>query len=722
MPNLWEISNTSPINHWLTESLPSLDGTWDPEKMFQAELGEFQQAVQSNLLQFSKLLPVKIETLYSLLGSSLKFASVFGSVVGAIDAAKAIATAIGIVQSEGDQLRMELKDLQQKVENIFHYLEQRELQDFSDEVAQWRSEEITAEGFRWMAATTRADAALSALDTRTGELVERIELMLLPEKASIIFNRQAYMQNGVDPFRNCKPPFMSLADGSAIPDYTNPNNNLVAHIWDAYYIDLLVPFLNELLACCYVLEPGFHSTSFYRPHLAQIAKSLKTFIAKWRSSFIVANPQACIDGSGRMTNGSDPTPLGLLVGGIDPVTGISSLGLCSNFAWNFKYDNSFFASGTPDRSVATDPQAALAASWDDHRQRLMLLERACGIRKLETLQFHFEQLAVPPTASQFVVLPKARFGYPGAGGPLALAVGEMWIGEDIEIDLGLMDKWASQPGRLWKARRYRRRMTKTLVFQMARRAERSHVRLGYTLVVGGKTIELCPFQHRAPGGQTEEWFPAADITSSFTVELQGARCCQVYPFSRLQEDKFEADGVGDRVLVPIGPIEAKFEVHAHFTPQTGNDDLACTGDCQITIANLDPDMYPDSYELEVKVLEAVADGTGNKTIVADTATVCMTPSYFIVEQAYLAAYAQAIQNMVESVKQLIIKVKPKVTDVGPTNPLEHPDWTLRRLAPVSQALKYFTHVSAEHPRAAGEVLAYVQSPLMETVAPRMAAD
>ena len=694
--------------------------------LFEPDPSDFKDL--NRALGWFKFSESQTKALYDLIGSGIKLASVVGSVVGAYETVKKLGEIAGIFSKAEDEIQAQLAALQEKVDTIYEYLGNADKRGLHNQEVAWRAAMTVAEFGRASVLASRSQLGLESLDDRLLLLEFALNEMLNVKRGSITFQRSTYgyfqpssyelkERHWID---YATAPFLMLADGSPIAHYAHPIHNLRAEIWDAgYYVEVLLSSLRELIVVYNTLEPGFRSTGYFRSRVSHIAGSIATFVDRWRKSIFVADPSACLAADGRMVNGYNPAPDGLLVGAVDPVTGISNLAVWGNFPIKKVMDWQIQAEAfTPDRTYAIDPTAALALAYTEHNLRVDSVVKASGILKLTMLQKEFEELARPAADSQFVVMPVAKFssGLWGISGNSAIDASipiVQFIGEEVSIDLGKLDKFAPQPGRKFVAKRFRRQMQKSFVFKMLRRSTWSGIQLGYKLVVGGKVIELCPFSTAPQQGISALHFPQDALHTPLSLQLPVANCCQTRHYSQDKENRFERDGgAEDRVFVHIGDGQAQVEVSVKFNPLAGGQNEAFVGEAEVTISTVPSEQHSDAYELPVSVLEVVAGLSGPSEIVADGANLFMTPSYLLVEQSYIDAYRQAFQNMLESVKKINYKFKLELSQLGPPNPLEDPDWTSTKMFAVERGMTFLERSAEIEPRMVAAELAYFQAPII----------
>ncbi|WP_238322760.1 hypothetical protein [Gorillibacterium massiliense] len=634
-------------------------------------------------LKFLKYSEAEAEEMYNLIGGAIKLASSIVSIIGAVSTVADLAQKLGLFGPAEKSTDERLKEIGARIEQIYGYLSNENRRGLYNEALGWRVATDMAHAKAWNVRVSRSPENLRELNERANELDRSILLMLDPGKANIAFLKSVYgyapnTRHWIDAAgTSC----LVRADGAPLPAYGS--QELSSDIWDAgHYNDVLLSALKERLIIATAMEPAYRSTGYDRAVLADIAEKLRLFIAKWRSSILVAVPSAGITGGGELYNPFDDPDYaanGILIGAVDPVTGISSLEIFSGFQIEYSRTSMPWSAwgGVWDTSKAVDPEKALKAATDAHTALVDSVIRASGIAQLTDLQKQFRSAASLPSKSQFVDLPDARFRY-------ALILPYMVRGgggTEETIDLGSLKTFSGNPNKTYPATRYHRLMEKTFRFRMARRAEWSRVQLGYRLRIAGLDIELCPFSTRPAEGFPSTPFPTGPIENVHQFATDVFDCCQTRPFSASDEDRFEREGEdGERVFHNLRKGSAKIQITVQFEPLYQGASEAHAGEAIVKIRNLEPEAFPDSFIIEAVVFETIVDSNGQPDMFpADSITIHMTPSYLIVGQDFMNDRQKAIEHMIRTVKGINDKFSMEQLTPESFKPSPDPAWkTLRR--------------------------------------------
>ncbi|MBB3224977.1 hypothetical protein [Pseudoduganella umbonata] len=636
----------------------------------------------SKTLQFLKFTASEQEVLFNVIGSTINIAAGIVSIVGAVGAAIDLMNKLGILSPAEDPVQAALKQIGQRVEQIYGYLAAQERRGLYNQALLWRVNGDNARNAVMNAKTSRSPENLLQLANRASELNQSILQML--GAGRIAFLRSVYGYPWWVPY--AQTPYMKTAGGAPI-NYRDPGQELQAEIWDpGHYLDVLVRSVQDRIAVAMTLEPAFRSTGYDRAVLRQIADGLLAFAHTWRASILVADPVFALNAGGTMRSPELGAPPGVPIGAVDPVTGVSSFEpQWSGFSVEFK--RSYFPGeawgGVWDESRATDPAAALAAITAVHTAAVDSVVRACGVDKMLRLSQRVRELASSPQGSDFVRLPDAKFrrpllGLEGWGMVNGNSAGE---GTPVVVDLGRLRLFSPAPERTYAGMRFRLRGTKEFSFSMPRRADQSGIRLGYRLRVGGAEIGLMTFATAADrsGGD----FPSGAIETDCEVETRVYDCVQSAHVSAAGEDQFERNGriAGtERLFLNERVGKAKFRVEVGFVPFKGGDPSAYAGTVKVAISALEPDSFPDAAILGVMVLETrVGDDFAPEEVVADSMTVHLVPTYVVLGADFFADYRAAVAQMAKTVKELDRKSIPqREIPTGPPDP--DPAWQVRARA------------------------------------------
>jgi hypothetical protein len=636
----------------------------------------------SKTLQVLKFTPSEQEVLFNVIGSTVNIAAGIVSIVGAVGAAIDLMNKLGILSPVEDPVQAALKQIGQRVEQIYGYLAAQERRGLYNQALVWRTHGDDARNAVMNTKTSRSAGNILQLANRASELNQSILQML--GAGRIAFLRSVYGYPWWIPY--AQTPYMKTAGGAPI-NYRDPGQELQAEIWDpGHYFDVLIRSLQDRIAVAMTLEPAFRSTGYDRAVLRQIANGLMGFAHTWRASILVADPAFALNAGGTMRSPEMGAPPGVPIGAVDPVTGLSSfIPQWSGFSVEFKrtsYPGEAWG-GVWDESRASDPAAALAAINAVHTAAVDSVVRACGVEKMLRLSQRFHELASLPQGSDFVKLPNAKFRRPLVGLETWGMVNGNSVGEGtpVIVDLGRLRLFSPAPDRTYKGTRFSLHGKKEFSFSMPRRAEQSGIRLGYVLKIGGEAIQLMKFATGADrsGGD----FPEVEIKRDFEIQTHVYDCFQSAHISAAGEDHFERDGriAGtERMFLNERVGRAKFQVDVTFVPFKGGDPSAYAGEVEVTISALEPDNFPDAVILSVMVLETrVGFDFAPEEVIADSMTVHLVPTYVVLGADYFADYYAAVVQMAKTVKELDRKSIPqREIPHGPPNP--DPAWQVRARA------------------------------------------
>jgi hypothetical protein len=633
----------------------------------------------SKTLQFLKFTPSEQEVLFNVIGSTINIAAGIVSIVGAVGAAIDLMNKLGILSPAEDPVQAALKQIGQRVEQIYGYLAAQERRGLYDQALGWRVHGDDARNAVMNAKTSRSAGNMLQLANRASELNQAILQML--GAGRIAFLRAVYGSPWWVPY--AKTPYMKTAGGAPV-NYRDPGQDLQAEIWDpGHYLDVLVRSLQDRIAVVMTLEPAFRSTGYDRAVLRQIADGLMGFAHTWRASILVADPVFALNAGGDMRSPEMGAPPGVPIGAVDPVTGISSfIPQWSGFTVEFErtsYPGQAWG-GVWDESRATDPAAALAAINAVHTAAVDSVVRACGVEKMLRLSQRFHELASPPQGSDFVRLPNARFRRPLLGvDQWGMVNGnQAGPGTPVVVDLGRLRLFSPAPDRTYKGTRFSLPGKKEFTFTMPRRAEQSGIRLGYVLEIGGKKIQLMTFATSAD--QSGGNFPEAEIKLDVEITTHVYDCFQSASVSLAGENEFERNGriAGtERLFLNERTGQAKFQVGVSFLPFKGGDPSAYAGEVQVSIEALEPDTFPHAVILHVMVLETrVGLDFAPEEVLADAMTVHLIPTYVVLGADFFTDYHAAVAQMAKTVTELDRKSIPqREIPHGPPDP--DPAWRVR---------------------------------------------
>lgn len=672
-------------------------------------------------LEFLKFTPSEQEVMFNVIGGAVNLAAGLISIVGAATAALDLLQKLGVLGSKEDATQAALKQIGQRVEQIYGYLAGEERRGLYDESLEWRVDADHARLEVKNAAISRNSATIGTLIDRAAELDKAIFKMLDAGKGRIAFLRSVYgyHQSGhwID---GARTPFMATAGGTPV-NYRDPAQELQGEIWDVgYYLDVLLRALTDRILVATTIEPAFRATGYDRAKFGLMAERLLGFIHAWRASIIVADPLYALNPGGALRSPYREGPLGIVVGAVDPVTGVSSfqpywdgftiIGTHTDLAWAAW-------GGGYDETRAKDPAAALAAVVPLHLSLVDQVVKACGLERLMSLQRQLRDLGSPPAYSDFVSLPDATFHR-------RLFLTEMWgpemrtatdEGTPVTVDLGRLKVFARDPAKLYEGRRHDLRGYKRFVFRMARRADHSRVRLGYRLALSGSGLELATYQ---TGEGSGEDFPTAAIQKDFTIETKVFDVHQSDHLSNAEENLFERDGRVpgvERYFLNQRDGRVEFRLRVVFSPFAGGDPRAYAGEAAVTVEPLDRAEFPHASILHVVVYESRTGSNGSEEeVVADTMTLHLVPTYTILGAEYFAALRDAQARMAGTIRGLHDKLATEFLPVGPPDP--DPAWRVRwRMGSIEQQLDALGRLQAGNGEVLAEVLGDHLAPIVRRI-------
>ena len=669
----------------------------------------------SKTLAFLKFSPSEAETLYNVIGGTISTVAGVMSIVGAVGAVADLLTKMGILETAETAQEAALRHIGMRVEQIYGFLGAAERRGLYNEAIGWRVRTTQARSERANVRISRAPQLLDALMTRRAELDQAILTMLNLGKARIAFQRNVYgyASNTMHWIDAAKAPFMNQTSGGAV-NYADQGQDLAGEIWDpAHYLDVLVSALEERVSVAVALEPAFRSTGLDRAILGEIARGMSAFVSAWRGAILVANAAAGLNGGGQLlspfANAGD-APLGILVGAVDPVSGVAALQpTWDGFtivkvreylpweAWGGVYDETY----------AKDPSAALAAATALQATMLDQVIKGSGLERLSRLVSRLFALASPPAGSDFVRLKNASFHRVSGPQPAGIET----------IDLGRFKIFAADPAKTYQASRFQQVTEKTFRVRMARRGEISQVQLGYQLRLGGVDIELCPFSTAPLAGQpARPVFPSAPIQKTFTLAVRVYDSCQTRHLSAAEEDSFERDGrvAGvERMFLNERDGQARVRVSVTFAPTVSGSMGSYAGEAVVTIRALDPEDFPDAFILGVTVLEThVGTDLQPSEVFADAMTIHMAPSVLILGMPFFVDLQDARLRMARTIKG--INDRFSLSDIGvPRRPEPDPAWRVGRVAQdVEHAVRLVSAAQERHGEAVVQELERFRPPMI----------
>ena len=380
------------------------------------------------VLQFLKFTPEDVEAYYESISTCIKMTAGCVTIIGAVITVINLVDELFGPDKEAKSLAY-LKHIAQRVDQIYGYLAANDRRGLYDDTVQWRGDLENVRNAVKNSRASRSPANLKALIDLKPHLDANLLKMLEPRNGDIAFLRGTYGYAPGYPgttdtghWIDCAvSPFMNLTDGKSV-NYRDPATELQTTIWDpGHYVDMLAGCLTDRVLLAAVTEPAFRSTNYDRHALENLLSGLTAFLNKWRASLIIANPLVGLNGGGHLQHPNSQAPMGLPIGAVDPVTGISfynSFWLEGD--WVATYEGSIEAKGEADYSDAKNPALALKRALDLQPRLLEGAIRASGIGHFAELRARLQDvLARYTTGSDFVELPNATFNLIQMNGPAA---------------------------------------------------------------------------------------------------------------------------------------------------------------------------------------------------------------------------------------------------------------------------------------------------------------
>lgn len=704
------------------------DEKFDLEKFLEEALkpDEKEFKILSKGLKFLKYSEADAQELYNIIGGAIKLASTVSSVIGIVNSVSQIAEKFGLLGSQEKISEQRLKEIGIRVEQIYKYLAKQDKKGLYNEAAEWRVVNEQVQNAQWNARISRSDDNLDQLEHRASDLYKSISKMLDTNKADIAFQKSVYnysSQSGhwIDAAGTSA---LTLADGSILPPYGAEDSDLQTNIWDAgHYIDVLVSALREYLIITMAMEPAYRSTAYDRVALRNIAQKLRIFVEKWRGSILIANPSAGINGGNRLYNplsNQKYAAHGILIGAVDPVTGISSLKEFTNF--KIEYSRTYFPGtawgGLWDSSKASEPENALSSAINEHGPLVDSVIQSCGIGSLIKLEMQYRIAADSPIDSQFVRLPNAKsstisnrlinpFGIP-------VQVSE-YIGTPETIDLGNLKNFTGNPNKTYSAMRFRQTIEKNFKFKIARRTEMSKIQLGYRLRIADKDFILCPYSASPPEGMQSVPFPNTPIEVDYYFTTEVYDCCQTRHFSLHDEDNFEEQGENEeRVFHNKRKGHGHIHVSISFEPFVGGDTAAHAGEVIVKIRNIEPATFSDAFILEVSVYETRLDLNGEPVeLLADGMTIHMVPTYLVVGKEFIYDRRRALELLEKTVGSINDRFSQQELPF-PSKPLPDPAWNIRDKAiEIENGLTFVKTAMIKEPKLTTDIVNHFLPPMIK---------
>jgi hypothetical protein len=673
-------------------------------------------------LEFLKLSPDEIKQLKILISTAINIATSITNIVGAAGTVIDLAKKLGIFGNQEKSIESYLHDIMDHVELIYNFLREAEMRGLVKEAIEWRADvDLTRVNFA-NTRISRSDNVLDEAERLADDMSSAIFLMLDPRQAKISFNRDAYGNQSPHWADLAVGRLMTLANGA---DLSLNDKGVIKEIWDAgHYIDVLVYALRERLLMTSLLEPIFKSTGYDRQKLKEIANNIGIFVKTWRANLLVMNYDLQIPDSGVIYNPRSPYPSSpvelkrsIIVGAVDPVTGISSIDLFGDFETMVIENQS--PVGLYSTVLAVDVQAARQAARGEHAKRVDEVVRACGILDLEQLGRSYSDAASLPMRSQFVrlstpwtALSLQQFDSIEVESPLGAVIKPVVLeGQPEEVTLGDdLAAFSENPTKTYSAQRFFRGGGKSTEFQVALRGDRTETQLGYRAVVCGKEIDIVPFSF---GGTPGSEFPANPIEleeHSFNTMVWNV--CQSKHLTFAEEKRLESEP-NDFMRVENNrrPGRAKVQIRVVYTPPAGDSVLTYVGKMSVKIWALEPEAFPNAFAATVDVFEKIVGEDGHPTeILADSITTTITASYLIVEKAFFEDRWKAFEAMLRSVSELV-QENADLPPIGPIMP-EEPDWQRRFEVTLQSHIAWLKTVERINPDLVRSKIGQLQIPFI----------
>lgn len=716
-------------------------------------------------LDFLKFTPSETESIVSAVSDTADIVGGIVSIVGTVNSVLSVMKALKILGTQPSATDLALEHIGTRVEQIYGYLASEAIISLHRQAGAWRVVISKAKGELYNTQISRTAAGIGTLEERGDELDSAILTMLEPSNASIPFLRQSYgyvpnvdLQNFPQWINAAKKPYMSTADGKPlIADYSDTAQELQSRIFDAgYYLDVLVSALRLRMLILMTIEPAFRGTGHDRLKLDQIADALELFCKSWRDSMIVAVPSAGFEGGlpgpfgvpisapglgvlqnpfrpGARFSGSREAPEGIVVGTIDPTSGVADWDpFWSGFAVVGQVSRTDLGvvqsawGGGYDVTLAKDLPTALSAAKSTQAETVVEVQTASGLSALEQLLGEFRNAAKVPEGSDFARLSDAKFSRaivgrsPTDGRPL-YAIRD---GDEEQVGLGRLAPYSSSSHPTYTGKRHYQDAEKEFHFAVAQRGDSSHVQLGYRLEVAGESIPLIAFSRVGFGDDHSELFAARTFDTEIKKSITVYDAYQSHVFSMKEEDLFEegkpipAPQAANPVLVAqqgwrgrlfLNPRQGKISllVTVDVIPP-GPDEYA--GSIKVKVACQAPEDFPDSSIVAVSVFETHVNRNGApEEYLAGQMPIHIVPSFVTLGTRFFDDYWAAFDALAKSIRQVDVQLKA-VTDV-PRHRDPRPAWQIGALEHDKVlAVDRLEKLRADHPDLVRSVISRNVSP------------
>ncbi len=674
----------------------------------------------STVLKFLKFRPDEIRDLKSIIGTAIEIGSSISSIVGAVGTVVGLAQKLGILGQQEDKVETYLKNINTRVNYIYNFLLQKERRGLFKESVEWRIDADQTREAIGNLKTSRSDNVLDAAELRLGSLSKAISLMLDPVSGVINFSAEAYGGPTSNWVNFATSPLMvthtgeriSLASGSA------------SEIWDAgHYIDVLIYALRERLLATAMLEPPFQGTAYDRAGLEPVAAMISTFVEKWKASILEFDPNSMIGDGGQLYNPWHPYPSepaalkeSIVVGAVDPVTGISSVDTFGEFDTRVSLMEN--PAGSPWSTVfATDVSAARFAANAARKSRYQQVVQSCGIPELEELAKAYAAAAAPSSGLVFGLPSQLKLGThpgPALSGPLVSIfepVGSLseFIGHPEQITLGDFGAFAGTPGKTYSAERFFAGQPKSTSVKVALRGSRTENQLGYRLLVCGKDIPLLPFS--IGGGSGVEGFPIEPIEVTHQFETKVWDVCQARMLSFAEQNRLDVEpNYTLRIDNRRRPGKASVRINVVYMPPAIDTAQSYFGTVDVQITPEDIEQFRDAFQAEIKFIETIVGEDDQPATREATVKATIAPTYLIVEKKFFDDYQKAFEAMLRSAKDLVKEAELTTITLIPP---EHPDWHQRLDVLVENGMHWFKSTAEVKPDLVRSTIVNLQLPTLK---------
>ena len=696
--------------------------------------GKSSGGLQS-VLEFLKVDASEIAAITSVVETVTSMASIIGFSISAVSTTQDILDKLGILKKPDDPSLILMKEINEKVQQIYAYLVNTEKRGLYELAIGWRGKVSTVQNDLGNLALARSASDVDSAIASVKSLAEAIEMMLDVGQGDIALMRATYGWKPGLPMMwigAATPLFMVKTDGSPV-DYRDDNKDLALTIWDpGYYFDVLLHAIAVRVAAVAALEPAFRSTGYDRTNLHAIYNGLGAFIKKWEGSFIrsrIVGPispdeNSFVGGHDVVNNpmywrvqGDAAIPLGF----IDPVTGISSF----DPAWGqfppakaIMMQRLSYVFGHGSKWVTDNYDGVVAAAAAAQDAMRVEVRAQCGILRLYELSHSLWNLIAGVGGSEFVDPSDALFSWNDLRSKA----------ESEDLSLGVVGSFAGNPDHEYPAQRYYQEIAKNFNFHMARRSDVTRTQLGYKLVIslggadGTQEIVLTEFSSAASPFQPEAqlpFFPTDPISVDFIASAATVYdVVQSKILTASEEDIFEKTGrLPDtyeesvvskkghrRVAVQPqyrtfvnprpGRVHLKVDVTFEFDLQAPGHPFL--GTAYVGVVCQDAEANPYGFIAQVEIFETVIVGEPGEPVtqLAATMTLHFAPSFLVVGHDYFQDRQKGFKAMDDIFGKTNKNYAISKVPAGPIDPIAQ----VARQAAVEHSIAAFaTHQMREAP-------------------------